>query len=191
MRACFGVILALVLLGSAPSLGGEADDAGSTAGPTPTAAPRSDGLQPSATPTLAYVPGIPAIQPQVPISTDLTDLSITPDQAVQYVLQHGTSFESPSFEVDTAFCAAAATLRPWIEPPSGRPDDAPLCVVQARGQFANHHVPAGVPIMTGDHAYVVFDGHTGNLLSMGCCAALALPLPSPAPVQLPGASTRT
>jgi len=129
---------------------------------------------PGTTSSLVYVPGVTAIQP-LSVSINLSDLSIVPEQAAQYVLEHpGTAFgfDSPSITIDIAFCAAASTLQPWIEAPSGRPDNAPMCVVQARGQFDTHHEPQGVPPITGNYSQVVFDGHTGNLLGSGCCSAL-------------------
>ncbi len=126
------------------------------------------------TDTLVYVPGLPAIEP-ASVSIDLGDLSITTDQAAQFVLAYpGTAFASGPFEVDATFCAASSTLQPWIGPFSGRPDNAPICVVQLRGQFDTHRTAPGshTNSIRGDFAHVVFDGHTGNLLGSGCCAPL-------------------
>ena len=133
--------------------------------------------------TAHYAPGAPAIAPQE-VPTDATMPAITPEQAAQYVLVHGVDGKigsSGQLTVVQALCASAAKIRRWIGTTEGRPDDAPLCLVQVRGQFSVAGAPgAPSPAVTGSYAQVLFDGRTGNLLMDSCCTDVS---PSPEAVR--------
>jgi len=132
----------------------------------------------------AYAPGGPAIAPHG-VPTDVGTPAITAEQAAQYVLDHGVGGKigsSGQLTVVQALCASAAEIRRWIGTTEGRPDDAPLCLVQVRGQFSVGGPPvpnAPGPAVTGSYAQVLFDGRTGNVLMASCCAAVS-PSPEPA-----------
>jgi hypothetical protein len=101
---------------------------------------------------------------------------ITPEWAAQYVQNHGGGGRIDSagqLTVEQALCAPAAEIRRWIGTTEGKSDDAPLCLVQIRGQFSvawpGGH--ADHPALEGRYAQVLFDGRTGTVLLQACCAA--------------------
>jgi hypothetical protein len=123
------------------------------------------------TPTAVQEEGSPAAY-----TTD-SGSAITAEQAARYVQDHGIGGEissSGQLMVEPAFCAPAVEIQRWIGTTEGRPDDAPLCLVQVRGQFSVV-APPGFdtpgPATAGSYAQVLFDGRTGMVVLQSCCVA--------------------
>lgn len=109
-------------------------------------------------------PGIPALQPDPSDSTEFAEQDVIAYLAEEphfFADPQGPAPEVVSMQVLPAIEAAYVVLGNV-----GRPDDAPVLVVELRGDFARSGPPGSGIVKTAKASFMVFDAITGNLLQV-------------------------
>lgn len=113
--------------------------------------------------------GIPAIQPRANLAQG-TGPHFTADDVRQYVMTHRPPFSVPGTSypvVDSVQFLTASEASAQLQGESiGVPDSTLVCLVRLSGTFRSTYGPPGMPpTQSFTQGVMVFDAHTGNLLT--------------------------
>ncbi|HEY8597774.1 MAG TPA: hypothetical protein VIL85_05045 [Thermomicrobiales bacterium] len=117
--------------------------------------------------------GIPAITPRL-VPDNVLEPAFSKQDVVDYVLAHPVSgtgriqTDSP-ITVESIEFLPAREVHARLNTTSGRPDDAPLCLVTIRGSFSLHGMRGMAPLH-GTTVVQVYDARTGFFLLQGADA---------------------